>query len=223
MRAIARACLTFALVLPFAGCSPPHTAPDVEAMKTWTKRCAVEPDDVSGLEAIATGYALKPLLPAEIAALKQRIAAEQTQDPKRPPYVSLLEAWWINQQAGSYVEIVEWRKTSDGTTSIDSKTHRFCMAEGISDSRESFTEQVRLDPAADYEVRTSRNTAIVETSDGASPELSVRFVRNGVRRETAPAAAPPPENVSLAAGLARVSQTLGWPVRWSFSASSSLN
>ena len=166
---------------------------------------------------------LKPLLAPDMAALKKRLAVEQTEDPKRPPYVSMLEAWWINQQAGSYVEIVEWRKTSDGTMSVDSKTHRSCIAEGISDSREDFVEQARLDAAADYAVRTDRETTIVETSDGASPELSVRFVKDGVRRPARPDVAPSKDNVSLSAGLTRVSQTVGWPARWSFSASSELN
>lgn len=222
MRVRARACLILALVLPFAAsCSRTRPSQGLEAVQAWTKRCAVEPDDVSGLEAIATGYALKPFTSAETDTLKRRTIAEKTVDPKRPPYVSLLEAWWIDRQAGSYLEIVEWRKTSDGTTSVDSTTHRSCIAEGSSDSGENFTEQVRLDSAADYDVRTSRDTAIVETSDGASPELSVWFVRNGARHQALPGGVP--SNVSLSAGLARVSQTVGWPARWSFRASSEIN
>lgn len=222
MRAIARACLILALVLPFAACSRTRPSQSLEAVQAWTKRCAVEPDDVSGLEAIATGYALRPFSSAETHTLKRRIIAEQTADPQRPPYVSMLEAWWVDQQAGSYVEIVEWRKTSDGTTSVDSKTHRSCIAEGSSDSRENFTAQVLLDSAADYDVRTSQDTAIVETSDGASPGLSVRFVKNGARRQALLGGVPSP-SVSLSAGLTRVSQTVGWPARWSFSASSEIN
>lgn len=221
MRA-ARACLILALVLPFTACSRTRPPQGLEAMQAWTKRCAVEPDDVSGLEAVATGFALKPFTRAETDTLKRRIAAEQTADPKSPPYVSMLEAWWIDQQAGSYIEIVEWRKTSDGTTSVDSTTHRSCMAQGTSESRETFVAAVRLDPAADYAFRTTKDktAASVETSDGASPELSVRFVKNGVRHESRPDTAPPTGNVSLSAGLARVSQTVGWPARWTFSASS---
>lgn len=224
MRA-ARACLIITLILPFAGCSRPHPTQNAEVMQAWTKRCSLEPDDVSGLEAIATSNALKAFTPAETGALKRRIAAEQGEDSKRPPYVSMLEAWWIDRQAGSYVEIAEWRKTSDGTTSVDAKVHRSCMAQGTSDSREKFIEDVRLDPAADYSVRTSRDksAASVETSDGATPELSVRFFKNDARAEILPGDHPSTNNVSLSAGLARVSQTVGWPARWSFSASSDLN
>ncbi len=224
MRVLAKAGLVCVLAVMACACARRHPAQNTEALQSWTKRCAVEPDDVSGLEGVATSFGLKAFSPVEAAALKRRIAAEQTVDPRRPPFVSMLEAWWIDREAGSYVEIAEWRTTSDGTTSIDSTTHRACRAQGTSDSGEKFLQDVRLDPAADYAVRTSRDktTASMETSDGATPVLSVRFVKDGVRREMRPDG-PAANNVSLTMSLAHISRTVGWPARWSFAASTEVH
>lgn len=214
-------CLIIA-ALPLGACSRNHRVHDVQAMQAWVAACEDEPTDESALEKIAATYALEQFSLAEIGGLKQHAARDAgAQADGERPYISTVEAWWIDPNIGSYVEVVEWTRTMHKSSEIVSKTYRTCLARGYSQSREGFAQEVHLDPTAGYGFRTTadKTLAWMGTVDGAHPEFYVDFAKNGTSATSGRLNTAATENVSLSTGLKRVTQTVGWPARWSFAAS----
>jgi hypothetical protein len=230
MRAIAMARLAglmSVLVLPLGACSKTGHVNHVKAMQAWIESCESDPTDEGALEKIAIGYGLEPFSLPEIGGLKKHVVVDPEVDPdlqgSERPFVSTVEAWWVDPAIGSYVEVVEWTRVVHRRSETVSKTYRSCTAHGTSQSSQGFTEEVHLDPTAGYGFRATKDKSVawVGTIDGAHPEFYVDFSRKGMSTnfDRLDREAPAAQDVSLAAGINRVSQTVGWPAQWLFTAS----